>query len=410
MYVNVKNKVVKDNAKTPDIIEALLNAVPIAVNQCKDYINEMISISGDPLIDAERCCRYIRSNVQYKADGFDEQNIQLPGRMFKGTKQADCKSFSLAFVGMMKAAGYKDVGFRFASYRPNKIPTHVYNFVFCNGKLYTFDSCVENLRESKKHTFIKDMKVQYLSAPPMQPDYVKFAAEAKAKGYSDAEIADAIDKLKKQFAGVQTAIDQNRAKPKRTLLGRAARLYAAATFVIPRSSFRLLVSFNVRGFATQLDRAVQKNKNAVKGFWEFFGGKFDGGDSLMQSINTGKNKKPLFGAKDENRPGAGVGFYFADTEEAYIGEAITAASITAAITAATPIIVAMTSLLRSLGVKEGDIRKIILPNEKASGDKFPNEFPEYKPEASLMPSPLLIAGVVGGLALVYFLTKKKRKK
>jgi len=408
MVVNGKNTLVKDNATTPDIIKALLNAVPIAVNQCKDYINKMISVSGDPLIDAERCCRYIRSNVNYKADGFDEQNIQLPGRMFKGTKQADCKSFSLAFVAMMKAAGYNDVGFRFASYRPNKIPTHVYNFVFCNGKLYTFDSCVENLKESNRHTYIKDMRVQYLSAPPTQPDYVKFAAEAKAKGYSDAEIADAIDKLKKQFAGVQTAIDQNRAaKPKRKLLGKAARVYAAAMFVIPRSSFRLLVSFNVRGLATQLDRAVQKNRNAVKNFWEFFGGKFDGGDSLIQSINTGKNKKPLFGAKDENRPGAGVGFYYADTEEAYIGEAITAASITAAIATATPIIIAAKDLLKTLGVKEGDIRGLILPNEEKAGDKLPDEFPQYDPNASLSPSPLLIAGVVGGLALVYFLTKKK---
>ena len=407
MFVNGKNTLVKDNAKTPDIIEALLNAVPIAVNQCKDYINTMIHVSGDPLIDAERCCRYIRSNVQYKADGFDEQNIQLPGRMFKGTKQADCKSFSLAFVGMMKAAGYKDVGFRFASYRPNKIPTHVYNFVFCNGKLYTFDSCVENLKESKRHTYIQNMKVQYLSAPQGQVNYSKFIADLQAQGRTKEEIAEAIKKLQGIVTNIDTALDS---KPKRKLLGRAARAYAAAMFVIPRSSFRLLVSFNVRGLATQLDRAVQKNRNAVKNFWEFFGGKFDGGDSLIQSINTGKNKKPLFGAKDENRPGSGVGFYYADTEEAYIGEPITSATITAAIATATPIILAAKDLLKTLGVKEGDIRKLILPNEEAAGDKFPDEFPQYKPEASLMPSPLLIAGVIGGLALVYFLTKKKGKK
>ena len=66
----------------------------------------MIHKSEIPLIDAERCCRYIRANVRYKADGFSEQNIQLPGRMFKDTKQADCKSISLAFVGMMGAMGY----------------------------------------------------------------------------------------------------------------------------------------------------------------------------------------------------------------------------------------------------------------------------------------------------------------
>lgn len=410
MYVNGKNTIVKDDASTPDIIQALLKAVPIAVNQCKDEIDSMIFISGDPLRDAISCCRYIRSNVQYKADGFDEQNIQFPGRMFKDTKQADCKSFSLAFVGMMKAAGHKNVGFRFASYRPNKIPTHVYNFVVCNGKIFTFDSCVENLKESPRHTFIQDMKVQYLSAPPGQPDYIKFAAKAKAKGYSNAEIAAAIEKLKKQFGSVQTAIDQNRAGKPRTLFGKAARAYAKAMFVIPRSSFRLIVSLNVRGLATQLDRAVQKNRNAVKNFWEFFGGKFDGGDSLIQSINTGKNKKPVFGAKDENKPGAGVGFYYADTEEAYIGEF--AASVTAAIATATPIIVAAKKLLTAAGVKEGDIRALILPNEERAGDKLPDEFPEYDPtkQMGFMPSPLMIGGILGGLALVYFLTKKKGRK
>ena len=401
MYVNGKNTVVKDNATTPDIIEALLNAVPIAVNQCKDYINEMISISGNPLIDAEKCCRYIRSNVNYKADGFDEQNIQLPGRMFKSTKQADCKSFSLAFVAMMKAAGYKDVGFRFASYRPNKIPTHVYNFVFCNGKLYTFDSCVETLKESKRHTYIKDMKVQYLSAPITYTNYQQLVDTLAKKGFTKEQIAEEIKRIQ---AREQSAQEFN-TKP-RTLFGKAARTFAAVQFVIPRNSFRSLVSLNFRGLATQLDRAVQTNRLKVKSFWEFFGGKFDGGDSLMQSINTGKNKKPLFGAKDENRPGAGVGFYYADTEEAYIGfDPVT--GTTAFVAAATPIIVAVKDLLKSLVVKEGDIRKLILPNEEAAGDKLPDEFPQYNPNASIMPSPLLIAGVVGGLAIVYFLTKKK---
>jgi hypothetical protein len=402
MYVNGKNTIVKDNASTPDIIEALLNAVPAAVNQCKGYIDSMIYKSGDPLIDAEKCCRYIRSNVKYKADGFDEQNIQLPGRMFKGTKQADCKSFSLAFVGMMKALGY-DAGFRFASYKSNKIPTHVYNFVNCKGKKYTFDSCVENLKESPRHTFIKDMKVQYLSAPF---NYAEYAQQLAAKGYSKQKIADLI----KAEQGRQNQLTQAAGKP-RTLFGRAARAFATIQLAIPRNAFRLIVSTNTRGFATQLDRAVQKNRNAVKNFWEFFGGKFDGGDSLIQSINTGKNKKPLFGAKDENKPGAGVGFYYADTEEAYIGEPLSV-TITAAIATATPIIIAAKKLLAEAGVKEGDIRNLLTPKEQREGNKLPEEFPEYDPklESGFSPSPLLIAGVVGGLALVYFLSKKKRKK
>jgi hypothetical protein len=405
MFVNGKNTLVKDNASTPDIIDALLKAVPMAVDQCKNSIDYMIYKSGDPLIDAERCCRYIRSNVTYKADGFDEQNIQLPGRMFLKTKQADCKSFSLAFVGMMKALGH-NVGFRFASYRKNKIPTHVYNFVFCNGKIYTFDSCVENLRESKKHTFIQDMKVQYLSAPITYTNYQQLVDTLARKGFTKQQIAEEIKRIQ---AREQSAQEFN-TKP-RTLLGKAARAFAAVQFVIPRNAFRTLVSFNTRGFATQLDRAVQKNKVAVKSFWEFFGGKFDGGDSLMQSINAGKNKKPLFGAKDQNKPGAKVGFYYDDSEDAYIGfDPVT--GTTAAIAAATPIIVALKDLLKSLGVKPEDLKDLITKKEEGEGNKLPDVFPEYKPKNGIgfEPTPIMIAGIVGGLALVYFLVIKKKGK
>jgi hypothetical protein len=399
MYIDRKNTVVKNNASTPDIIDALLNAVPIATKQCIPEIDSMIYKSGDPLIDAESVCRYIRSNVKYKADGFDEQNIQLPGRMFQDTKQADCKSFSLAFVGMMKALGH-DCGFRFASYRENKIPTHVYNFVVCNGKKYTFDACVQNLKESNKHTHIQDMKVQYLSAPF---DYAAYANQLAAKGYSKQKIADLI----KAEQGRQEKLQEFEGKPK-TLFGKAARLFAKTQFVIPRQAFRLIVSFNARGLATQLDRAVQNNRSKVRQFWEFFGGKFDGGDSLMQSINTGKNKRPLFGAKDENRPIKGLGFYPGNSEDSYIGCDPTC--IAAGIASATPIIVAAKDLFKASGIKVEDIKSLITPKEEADGEKLPDEFPKYDPNASIefSPSPLMIGGILGGLALVYFLIKKKK--
>lgn len=401
MYVNGKNTVVKHNASTTDIIDALLNAVPIAVNQCIPEIDSMIYKSGDPLIDAVSCCRYIRSNVKYKADGFDEQNIQLPGRMFQDTKQADCKSFSLAFVGMMEALGH-DAGFRFASYRLNKVPTHVYNFVVCNGKKYTFDSCVENLKESNRHTHIQDMKVQYLSAPF---DYAAYANQLAAKGYSKQKIADLIKAEQER----QNKLQEFEGKPK-TLFGKAARAFATVQFAIPRNAFRLLVSLNTRGYATQLDRAVQKDRSKVRQFWEFFGGKFDGGDSLIQSINTGKNKRPLFGAKDENRPIKGLGFYPVDSEESYIG--FEPATTAAAIASATPIIIAVRDLLKATGIKAEDIKELITPKEELEGDKLPADFPKYDPNAKtgFEISPLMIGGIAAGLALIYFFTMKKGKK
>ena len=305
MYVNGKNILVKDNAATKDIIDALCKAVPAAVEQCKGYVSTMIKKSGDPLKDALSCCRYIRSNVKYKADGFEEQNIQLPGRMFKGTKQADCKSFSLAFVGMMEALGH-DVGFRFASYKPNKIPTHVYNFVVCKGKKYTFDSCVENLKESPRHTYIKDMKVQYLTGVPMENEFVNGRQERQARRARRQERRE--DRQEKR----QERREERKSEGKGFFqnLGKGVK---KVTLAPVRNAFLALVRLNARGLAKKLNIAVQKDKSTTEQFWNKLGGSFD---ALSAAINAGKSKKPLAGESKKSRGLKGVGFYYADTEEA----------------------------------------------------------------------------------------------
>ena len=398
MYVNGKNTVVKDNATTPDIIEALLKATPLAVDQCKNSIDSMIYKSYNPLIDAERCCRYIRSNVKYKADGFSEQNIQLPGRMFLKTKQADCKSFSLAFVGMMEALGH-DVGFRFASYRKNKIPTHVYNFVVCNGKKYTFDSCVENLKESPRYTFIKDMKVQYLSSP----DYIgitpqqleEIIKKARAQGYSEEEI-------KRQIAPIiklQMQANAYNAKSNffQDVASGAQQAFGAVknvTLAPARAAILEMVKNNIRDVANKLAKTIAKNESEVKKFWERVGGDYS---KLKSAVESGKSK-------------AAIGFYINDDEESYIG-VIPVVVVIAIITAAGPILAGLVSLFKKNDTDDG---KTQTAQEKASAQKLPEDFivtdAEKGSTFGFSPSPLMIGAIVGGIVLVYFLTSKKGKK
>lgn len=391
MYVNGKNTLVKDNASTPDIINALLKAVPIAVNQCREDINSMIYVSGDPLIDGERCCRYIRSNVKYKADGFDEQNIQLPGRMFQDTKQADCKSFSLAFVGMMKALGY-NAGFRFASYRPNKIPTHVYNFVVCNGKKYIFDACVENLKESPKHTFTQDMKVQYLSGPF---NYAEYAKQLQDQGRSKTEIVKLLEEAKKRYEALDEATRPAPSGAKKVVLAPV------------RAAFLSLVGLNVRGLATKLGKAIDKDPSTTRSFWEKLGGRYN---ALKNRVNNSKNKKAIFGEGKK-----GVGFYPGDSEASYIG-VVDWALVGTIVATATPALVAVSALFRKNNIPDGEEGAVVTTDEAAKGAKLPEGFeaadPETEKEGGLnlgfKPSPLMIGGIVGGLALIYFLTKKKK--
>lgn len=385
MQYNGKTLVVKNDASTNDIIEALIKIGPVAVNQVKNDIKNLVpGLTGDEFNDAVVISDFIRKTIKYKADGLKNQNIQLPARLLKGTKEGDCKSFSLAFFSLMKAAGHDKVGFRFASYRKNKIPTHVYNwFVDKNKNFYTFDTCVKSLKESKKHTFVTDMQVNYLTGP--EEYYINGKAERDAR------------KAKRQA---------KRAEGKGFFqkLGKGAKKIALAA---PRNAFRLIVSLNVRGLAKHLDQAIQKDNSKVKGFWEKLGGKFDGGDSLMQSINTGKNKKPVFGEKK------GVsGFYNNEEGDPYIGFAIPAA-----IASATPILLAVKKLLTDLGIKPEDVADILTPDEETAADESGNkitdpnfvaEDDENKTSLGFKASPLLIGGILGAGVLIYMLTKKKK--
>jgi hypothetical protein len=378
---NGKTTIAKDNAKTKDIIEALCSVVPIAIDQCKGEVEKVINKTGNPLIDAESCCRYIRNNVKYKADGFSEQNIQLPGRMFSGTKQADCKSLSLGFIGMMGAMNY-NCGFRFASYRSNKIPTHVYNFVICNGKKYTFDACVESLKESPRYTYIKDMKVQYLSGLPiMGNDF--------------------------EYMGGKEERRARRAKRREEGKGGTGKKILLAPV---RAAFLSLVGLNVRGIAKKLSIAIAKDPSTTKSFWEKLGGKYD---RLKSRVEKSKDKRPLAGESRRNKELKGLGFYPADTEDSYIG-VVDLAAIGVFLATAAPALIAAKNLFKKNGIPEGEEGEVITSDEEKETETLPKGFEAADPEGGsslttgFKASPLLIGGVVGGLALIYFLTKKKK--
>jgi len=384
MKYNGKTIIAKADAGTYDIIEALINISPKGIDQVKEEVKNL-NLTGDVVKDALIVGNYIRKNVKYKSDGYKDQNIQLPGRMFNGTKQADCKSFSLAFFSLMSAAGY-NVGYRFASYRKNKIPTHVYNWFIDNDKnFYTFDTCVKDFKESKRHTFIKDMQVNYLTGLDENGIYGKAERQARRDARKEKR--------------------QERRKEGKGFFQGAKKIVLAA----PRNAFRGLVALNVRGIATRLAQGLEKSPDRIKDLWKKFGGKVD---KLEQSINTGKNKKPLLGK------GKGVnGFeidYINEVEFDYLGEPVTAAAL---IASASAILIPVKKLLDDLGIKKTEGEDIISPEEEKeaaeSGNKItdPNfvaEDDENTSGMSFKPSPMLIGGLVGAAALVYFLTKKKR--
>jgi hypothetical protein len=378
--VNGLNTLHKADGDTDDIINALLKVTPKAIDQvCKSDFN--LKLTGDVKKDGLIVAGWIKKNIRYKQDGYQNQNIKLAGRLIKDG-EGDCKSFSLLFNCIMSKNGYK-TGYRFASYRKNKVPTHVYNYVLdSNGKKYIFDACSKTLLESNKHTFIKDMNINYLSGIDTAGIYGKAERQARR----DARKAKRADR--KANGG-----------------GRGKKILLAPV----RGAFLSLVGLNVRGLATKMSESIAKDKNTVQKFWERLGGKFS---KFEDRVNKSKSKKALFGKK------RGVNGYeeFID-QDSYLSVAgVDDAAVAAFIATATPVLVAASKLFKKLGVDKGE-GDVVNEDEAAKGEKLEegfepadseNEDGTEKSTTGFTASPLLIGGGIAAIAAIYFIMKKKK--
>jgi hypothetical protein len=406
-------KTAVNDAKTHDIIYALCMAAPAAIQQAKQFnLPEVIGLTGANLQnDATLTGKWIRNNIKYKVDSFENQNIQLPSALLK-SNTGDCKSISLLYLAVMEAAGYNGGGFRFAAYR-NKNFTHVYNFFDNKNKIYTFDACIKDLKEHKTYTNIKDMKVNYLAGTPMMIDETSINRKPTARELMQDDRVLSINGIgrKKLFPKLNKFIQKGKNAVKTVGMAPA------------RGSFLVLLNQNYKGLATKLDQALAKNPKKVSEFWVKLGGDTD---KLKKAINKGKTKKAkgIFGIS-EGEAGAegGGGLNFKE-----IGEAAGAAS---------GIIGVVLKLLKSLGIGKKDKKDPLEDDAAPDGKVHPDLEPgqdffandpatpeaqkyaesggELKPkslEASanyglFKPSPLLIGGAAAALIGIYLLTKKK---
>ena len=435
-------KTAVNNAKTHDIIYSLCIAAPAAIKQAKQFnLPEVIGLTGANLQnDATLTGKWIRNNVKYKIDTFDNQNIKLPSALLK-SNVGDCKSISLLFLSIMEAAGYNG-GFRFAGYRGKNF-THVYNFFENKNKLYTFDACIADLKEHNTYTKIKDMKVNYLAGTPMLIDETGINRQPTAKELIQDDRVLSMNGIGRRKIKIPKFIKKGLDTIKTVGLAPA------------RGSFLLLVNLNFRALTKRLIKLRSKNENQFAEWWTKLGGDID---KLNKAIEKGSTKKPLFGAKK------GVNGLGADYE--YMGEPVTAATVTAALTSAAGIIAALNKLLKKESIPEEpgeeplgegldpeaplapglEPGEPVIPNDPASegaasyiekGINFLKGVTGNKPavrvrprtsrpdsagsglqagnltnqetSSGFKPSPLLIGGGIAAIAAIYLLTKKKGK-
>lgn len=428
-----------NNGKTSDILYSLAAAAPIAIAQAKQFnLPECVGIDKNtsPFNAGIKTGMWIRENIKYKIDPFNEQNIQLPSSLLR-TKQGDCKSLSLLFLGIMEAAGI-NTGFRFVSYKEKKPFTHVYNYICTNEKnFFTFDCCLKDLKELNHYKSKKDMRVNYLAGTPVMigEDVESISKPTINQLLSDDRYMSAPEGIgkKKFFKNLGNTIKKQ--------VGKEVKFLKGVGLAPARGPFLLLLDVNFRGLARKMNEVRQKNPKLFEEFWLKLGGKIS---SLNKAVDKGYKKKPFLGERKSKISGA--------TEVVYIGgydsicrvdddsQAIgfDPATITVALTSAAAIVAAAQKLFKKADIKdkpeEGepiDVSDAPALNPEggdfSANDPASPEAEEYAktgklPElskgttspgstSSFKPSPMLI---IGGLAAIggaiYFMTRKKGKK
>lgn len=422
---------------TKDILYSLSAAVPAAIEQAKKFnLVEAVGISENdtPVEAGKKTGAWIRENITYKLDPFNEQNIQLPSSLLR-TKKGDCKSLSLLFLSIIEAA--KEInprfnaGFRFVSYKKNKPYTHVYNYICLNkNKFFTFDCCLKDLKELQTYKEKKDMRVNYLAGAPIM---IGEDINAMSKPTVNELMTDDRFMSGPDFIGKKKFFKNLGDKIKKVVKNEI-KFVKTVALAPARGPFLILLDVNFRGLARKMNEVRKKNPKLYEEFWLKLGGKID---SLNKAVDKGAKKKPFLGerkgvsgATDAVYIGGANSICRVDDDTAAIG--FDPASITVALTSAAAIVAAAQKLFKKEGVadkkEEGDpidtsnVPPIAPPGEDfAANDPASPEAEKYAitgetpkvtstgSSSSFKPSlPLILGGAAVAAGAIYMLTKKKK--
>jgi len=263
---------------------------------------------------------FLKANTHYIVEPDNKQTLRSPSAILllgnNKNNGLDCKSYSLFIAGVLdslKRSGKKiNWCYRFASYRPaDKLPHHVFVVLNPNTDKEIFVDPVLSTFNNRKTFFFK------IDKKPMALIAVSGIGAKRSK-------ADRKARKEQRKAKIKTAIKKR---------GKILMKFNPVS-VSGRNSFLLVVKVNLFGLANKLRAAYEKDQNKVNKFWLKMGGSIA---SLKKAINEGIKRGKNKGSQ-ESIQGIGV-----------------VPAIAAAIAAATPIIIKVTQLLKSIGVNTDDL-------------------------------------------------------
>lgn len=295
--------VLKKHQNTDDIIEGILSANN---KYAKDYSQiSSFFIGSTPFQTCKNIWKFLKQNVNYKIESENRQTIKTPAAIIATGKTtgSDCKNLSLFTAGLLQDLQRKGLQnipfvFRFSSYKYfNNIPEHVFIVAYpgTNNEIW-IDAVLNEFNYKKNYTYKIDKKPMLI-------------------GISG------IGAVKKQ-----------------TLFKKGAKVILKVAGAPARTAFLLLVGLNFANLAVKLAAADKKDAAALKIWWERLGGQIQ---KLLNQINRGKSKKRILGIDETN---FSIGIIDPGTQTA--------------IAAASPILVAVGTFLKSVGIDPEALKQI----------------------------------------------------
>jgi len=351
--------IIKKNQNTDDIINSILNA---HVKHKKDYSNiSSFFIGSTPRQTCKNIWKFLKDNVKYRIETEDRQTIKTPAAIIATgtTTGSDCKNYSLFTAGILQDLNKKGL---------TNIP---FCFRFSSYKLFS---------DIPEHVFVvaypgTDHEI-WIDAVLRDFDYKK-------------DYTYKIDKkpMLVKIAGIG-------AVKKETLLKKGTKVVLKVAASPARTAFLLLVGLNFANLAVKLDAADKKDSAGLKIWWERLGGQIS---KLLKQIERGRTKKKLLGFDN------------------MIGDPATAT----AVATATPILVAVGTFLKSVGIDPEALKQIAADaaNKKAKqvvqniaskvDKKLLLENKEVAEVESTDKKMNYLPIILGGGLLLYFVSRKK---
>lgn len=337
LNIENKKKYIAENQTAKQIVDYLV----IAIDDSQKYfpqLNKKFN-NGNKLDTALSIYNYTKDNLIFVKEPPENQNVKTASRVLSDVKN-DCKGYSTFICSSLLACGIP-AKLRLAGYNKyDTTPTHVYVVATINGKEVIIDGTLKRFNEEAPYETAYDVKpiltknknkmaLNYLSGI----DALNGKAERQARREARKEKR---EDRKEERQERREERKESRSERRERVKQKVAKIAVAPA----RGAFLLMVKANMLKLANKFVKASGKDSDKLKKFWAKFGGNW--GD-LQSAIAKGSGQTisgywhKLLSTSDKN------------WNKQMIGEPVT---LTAGLAVATPLLIAVATLFKELGVFE----------------------------------------------------------